>query len=187
MFLGKYTISDCDNLVSNYGTWIPQLGSQFLAVKEAWLSKDPTAAGSFRDDLQALIVRWLAAKAELTSLRNRLEVSSALDYVLADNEYQDLVKAVHQGGEGSPPQEGDFQDLTLRLQAYLNTIPNNAASVSYTPVNQPDSDPDSAILKNGDKPIEAVGTVGKVLLVFGGLFVVGYAINTAANLKKVLT
>jgi hypothetical protein len=128
-FLGNHTIDDVTDLLKNYDSWISTLQANYEKVKGAWASKDASAARDFQNDLEAMVSRYDSARSDaLTSVMNPLAST--------ENKYNAIVRAIHQGGEGTPPQKGDYSDLVRRLsnEASLlgQTLTPNAATLQPT-------------------------------------------------------
>lgn len=195
--LGKHDLQECQTLQKQYAIWIGQLGNQFLNIRGVWEKKDPSGAASFANDLKALISRWRTASEGVESLDKNSPTIPILgkieppDY-FSEKVYQNLIRAVHQGGEGSPPQSGDFADLTTRLQSFIRLA--GATPINYTPAVQPQSQgvADKLLRNVGPGGLGAPKAVAsspwfKGVVVIAALFGVGYVVNTAANAKRLIT
>jgi hypothetical protein len=118
-YTGSHTIADCDNLIVNYDKWVKQLGDQFTGLMSAWKGKDPTTEAAWGVDYNGLVTRWAQAKTAVDNARSSILPNSVTG---AEDVYQGLVHALHQGGEGAPPIAGDFNDLRDRLNAYASSV-----------------------------------------------------------------
>jgi hypothetical protein len=152
----SHSLDQAQNLQTNYAKWIGELAAQFAKVQSTWAAKDagntsgyfpspPGSEASFEADLAGLRSRFTRASVGVDAQARATVLSPRV--ADASNEYDALVKAVRQGGEGAPLQAGDFSDLTSRLQAYLAS---EGQAVNYSPAVQPTPELSSAFLEATD-------------------------------------
>ena len=159
VLLGGKSVADCDNLIANYNTWINQLGDQYQAAMSAWKAKAPDASKAWGLDYNKLTTRWGLAKDAVDKVRSKLTLDR---FTAANDEYNGLILAIRQGGEGAPVQTSDFLDLRDRLNAFTSGVQTLGPVVLKAAV-QPTSDP-SSVIYQGLGSIDPVGTLatGKV-------------------------
>lgn len=145
--LRNHTDEDVANLTSNYDVWVAQLRNGFTAIQPKWVASDSVSANSFSNDLGGLESRYGTAKSNdygsLSDVLTNPLTGGMYTGGRAEAKYQAIIKALHQGGEGSPPQPGDFEDLTLRLAAEQAKL--GSSQTKYVPTRQPSADADSDI------------------------------------------
>ena len=118
-FGGMAGAADMVNLLKSGDYGIAQLGKAYGDFTGAWLAKDPAGYADFTNDWMSLQARWARARVAAKSTGSVLSTGlvSGLTGGLAGGglAYDGLFKALHQGGEGSAVQRGDFNDLVQRL------------------------------------------------------------------------
>jgi hypothetical protein len=201
------TEANVDDLTKNYDVWIPLLRKRFQNIQAQWQQADASACGDFNQDLTDLETRWatahklaIADEAGTTAavaLLPAIAIPSAMLYLynkvvhhgtIADVNpqtlvYNSYVSAIRQGGEGAPPQTGDYSDLLSRIhdeENRLGVVP--PASLAAPVVLQPSGqDIGTNILKDTNsvpKPDEMIYWAK----VIAAAVIAGFTLNLLSNI-----
>jgi hypothetical protein len=145
-FEGEHSTADVADLIESGQYRIDQIGKAYVAITPTWLAKDPKGYGDFTADWTALQARWVAAKAraQTATSTSSLLVGAQIPFMSGaglDNAYNDLLRAMKQGGDGAQVQKGDLDDLDRRLRAA-------GGNPDYSQMPQPHRDAGLEFLKN---------------------------------------
>jgi hypothetical protein len=109
-------------LVKSGDEGLNALTAAYGRASVGWMAKDPSAHSDFLNDLLALQMRWGAAKSALGGaggiVSGIMSAGTAGLYAGQTGQaiYDNLYKALHQGGKDAPLHKGDFNDLSERLK-----------------------------------------------------------------------
>jgi hypothetical protein len=137
------SLKDCQDIIANYGTWIPILGDRYKAVQPKWQAVDGSASATFSNggESQAFSVAYARLVADwavaMATVGPELKASGPSSTTPAASEYDTLLAASTQ-----------FTNLSAQLDAAaekagiaVSTLP------SYSPTVQPTQDSSSAFLQ----------------------------------------
>jgi hypothetical protein len=131
---GKYEVQDVSAIVASLQAAITALETNFDAAEQKWMMVNNAATQDFANDLASLKTRFVSASNPNTT--------ALLGQQQPDLQYQAIILAVQQNGNGGLQKKGDLAELTQRLSLAMQQL--GVVSTPASPPTQPLSDSQNA-------------------------------------------